>query len=57
MKALFATLSDEDLTAIEDDLNFCRFTGLPSDRIQRMMTRVKTLPMADAASMQATAAA
>ena len=37
MKSLFATLSEDELDAFEDDLNFCRFTGLPSERIEAML--------------------
>jgi hypothetical protein len=37
MKSIFASLSEDELDAFEDDLNFCRFTGLPSERIEAMI--------------------
>ena len=37
MKSIFAALSEDELDAFEDDLNFCRFTGLPSERIEAMI--------------------
>lgn len=45
-KALAATLynlSDEDLHALEDDLDFCGFTGMPSTRILRVLEEVGAL--------------
>ena len=46
MKCYFASLNDDELEAIEDDLNFCRFTGMPSDRLRRLMDRIETLSAA-----------
>jgi hypothetical protein len=40
MKSVFASLSEEELEAFEDDLNFCRFTGVPSKRIEAMIAIV-----------------
>ena len=37
MKSIFSALSEDELDAFEDDLNFCRFTGLPSARIEAMI--------------------
>ena len=37
MKSIFSSLSEDELDAFEDDLNFCRFTGLPSERIEAML--------------------
>ena len=28
-----STMSDEDLAALEDDLDFCNFTGVPTVRV------------------------
>jgi len=32
------SLSDADLAALEDDLDFCGFTGVPSARIVEVLT-------------------
>lgn len=45
-KALAATLyalSDEELHALEDDLDFCGFTGMPSPLILRVLQEVGEL--------------
>ena len=57
MKALFASLSEDELDALEDDLNFCRFTGLPSERLLETMKRVDQLPADISARLNATVAA
>lgn len=31
-------LSDDELARLEDDLDFCNFAGVPSDRILRMLS-------------------
>ena len=33
LQARLARMSDEDLAALEDDLDFCNFTGVPSARV------------------------
>lgn len=43
LKSVFATMSEEELDAFEDDLNFCRFTGLPSERLIELLNRVSHL--------------
>ncbi|MEM8804078.1 MAG: hypothetical protein AAFY39_13955 [Pseudomonadota bacterium] len=45
-KALAATLynlSDEELRVLEDDLDFCGFTGMPSPLILRVLQEVGEL--------------
>ena len=33
LQAALSRLSDEELAALEDDLDFCNFTGVPSIRV------------------------
>lgn len=40
MKSLLASLNDEELEAIADDLDFCRFTGVQSDRLTAVLRRI-----------------
>lgn len=45
-KLLFETLSkmsDEDLEALEDDLDFCNFTGIPSTRVLEVLKDLTVL--------------
>ncbi|MCG6882237.1 MAG: hypothetical protein LJE62_00620 [Silicimonas sp.] len=32
-----ARMSDDELTALEDDLDFCNFTGVPSRRVLEVL--------------------
>lgn len=40
---VIATLSDSDLAALEDELDFFAFTGVPSQRMLRIMDRAGQL--------------
>ncbi len=37
LQAALSRLSDEDLAALEDDLDFCNFTGVPSVRVLEVL--------------------
>ena len=37
LEAVLSALSDEELTALEDDLDFCNFTGVPSQRVLEVL--------------------
>lgn len=37
MARIISTLTDAELAALEDDLDFCRFAGVPSHRILSIM--------------------
>ena len=43
LEARLGRLSDAELSALEDDLDFCRFTGVPSARILDVLDLVTTL--------------
>ena len=43
LTAKLRSLSDDELHALEDDLNFCGFTGLPTTRILRVLNDVGEL--------------
>ncbi len=43
MLAIVSQLSDAELAALEDDLDFCRFAGVPSHRILAVMDRLGLL--------------
>lgn len=51
LKSVFATMSEEELDAFEDDLNFCRFTGLPSPRLIELLNQVSNLDGAEQARL------
>lgn len=36
-------MSDEDLAALEDDLDFCNFTGIPSMRVLEFLKELMDL--------------
>ena len=38
-----ASMSDEELMALEDDLDFCNFTGVPSKRVLEVLKDVIVL--------------
>lgn len=37
LEATLADMSDEDLAALEDDLDFCNFTGVPTVRVLEVL--------------------
>lgn len=37
LQARLSKLSDEDLAALEDDLDFCNFTGVPTLRVLEVL--------------------
>ncbi len=37
LSAVLENLSDEELDALEDDLDFCNFTGVPSPRVLEVL--------------------
>ena len=43
LEAQLSRLSDEELSALEDELDFCGFTGVPSARILRILRNVAEL--------------
>ena len=43
LRAILAKLSDEELAALEDDLDFCNFTGVPSVRVLRVLKDLTVL--------------
>lgn len=43
LAAKLYNLSDEELRALEDDLDFCGFTGMPSPRILRVLDEMGEL--------------
>lgn len=43
LEARLSRLSDDELAALEDDLDFCSFTGVPSARILDVLDLVTTL--------------
>ncbi len=43
LEARLGRLSDAELSALEDDLDFCSFTGVPSARILDVLDLVTTL--------------
>ena len=38
-----STMSDEDLAALEDDLDFCNFTGVPTVRVLEVLKELTEL--------------
>ncbi len=38
-----SSLADDELAALEDDLDFCSFAGVPSTRILRVLSKVTDL--------------
>lgn len=43
LRTRLSRLSDDELSALEDDLDFCTFTGVPSARILDVLDLVTTL--------------
>lgn len=43
LRAILAKMSDEELAALEDDLDFCNFTGVPSIRVLRVLKNLTVL--------------
>lgn len=40
LQVVLASMSDEELEALEDDLDFCNFAGVPSARVLSVLTEV-----------------
>jgi hypothetical protein len=40
LHAALSALSDADLAALEDDLNFCSFTGVPTRRVLEVLNEL-----------------
>ena len=43
LQSALAGMSDEELTALEDDLDFCNFTGVPSTRVLEVLKDITDL--------------
>ena len=43
LQAALSRLSDDDLAALEDDLDFCNFTGVPSVRVLKLLKDIVDL--------------
>lgn len=43
LAGMLATLDDDQLAALEDDLDFCSFAGVPSARILKLLSEVTDL--------------
>ncbi len=41
--AALARMSDDDLAALEDDLDFCNFTGVPTTRVLEVLKDLTVL--------------
>lgn len=43
LEATLAHMSDEELNALEDDLDFCNFTGVPTVRVLEVLNDLTEL--------------
>ena len=43
LSQVISSLADDELAALEDELDFCSFAGLPSTRILRVLSTVTDL--------------
>ena len=43
LSQVLSSLADDELTALEDELDFCTFAGVPSTRILRVLSKVTDL--------------
>lgn len=43
LQARLSRMSDEDLAALEDDLDFCNFTGVPTLRVLEVLKDLTVL--------------
>ena len=43
LAGILAELSDAELNALEDDLDFCRFAGVPTERVLKLLGKMINL--------------
>lgn len=43
LREILSKMTDDELAALEDDLDFCNFTGVPSIRVLRVLKELTVL--------------